>query len=69
MEGGIHRVSVDASRTPAPVPKLVDLVRTRIVDPTAILTQKEPLVSAIDACKAFDRRETGWTKVMLRPAA
>jgi threonine dehydrogenase-like Zn-dependent dehydrogenase len=51
------------------VPELIEMVRTRRVDPTAVLTQQEPLASAIDAYKAFDRREAGWTKVELKPAA
>jgi threonine dehydrogenase-like Zn-dependent dehydrogenase len=50
------------------VPELVEMVRSRAVDPTAILTQKSALASAIDAYKAFDRREEGWTKVELKPA-
>lgn len=49
------------------IPKLVDLVQTGQVDPTAIITQQAPLASAIDAYKAFDRREAGWVKVELRP--
>jgi threonine dehydrogenase-like Zn-dependent dehydrogenase len=49
------------------VPKLVEMVRTGAIDPTAILTQKTALVSAIDAYKAFDRRTDGWTKVALTP--
>jgi len=50
------------------IPKLVDLVRSGTVDPTEILTQKEPLTSAIDAYKAFDERQPGWIKVELRPS-
>ncbi|WP_437994431.1 zinc-dependent alcohol dehydrogenase [Sorangium sp. So ce145] len=50
------------------IPKLVDLVQTGQVEPTAILTRKAPLESAIDAYKAFDRRDTGWVKVELRPS-
>jgi threonine dehydrogenase-like Zn-dependent dehydrogenase len=51
------------------VPELIEMVRTGRVDPTAILTQVGPLASAIDAYKAFDRREAGWTKVELKPSA
>jgi threonine dehydrogenase-like Zn-dependent dehydrogenase len=50
------------------LPKLIELVRSNAVDPTAIISQKEPLLSAIDAYKAFDRREPGWLKVKLEPA-
>jgi threonine dehydrogenase-like Zn-dependent dehydrogenase len=49
------------------VPMLVDMVRSGRVNPAAILSQKGPLVSAVDAYKAFDRREAGWTKVELQP--
>jgi threonine dehydrogenase-like Zn-dependent dehydrogenase len=51
------------------IPKLVDMVRSGIIDPTEILTQKEPLTSAIDAYKAFDERQPGWIKVELKPPA
>jgi threonine dehydrogenase-like Zn-dependent dehydrogenase len=40
-----------------------------VVDPTQVLTQAEPLTDAIEAYKAFDRRESGWVKVELRPGA
>jgi threonine dehydrogenase-like Zn-dependent dehydrogenase len=51
----------------ATIPMLVDLVRSGAVDPAEILTQTAPLASAIDAYKAFDRREPGWLKVKLEP--
>ncbi len=47
------------------VPKLVELVRAGVIDPVKILTRTEPLTNAIDAYKAFDRREPGWLKVRL----
>jgi threonine dehydrogenase-like Zn-dependent dehydrogenase len=50
------------------VPMLVELVRTGAIDPIEILTQSEPLTSAIDAYKAFDQRQPGWIKVQLEPA-
>jgi hypothetical protein len=50
------------------IPHLLELVRTGAVEPRAILTQVEPLMSAIDAYKAFDRRQPGWIKVELLPA-
>jgi threonine dehydrogenase-like Zn-dependent dehydrogenase len=40
-----------------------------VIDPAKILTQAEPLADAIEAYKAFDRRESGWVKVELRPEA
>ncbi|UQA56473.1 zinc-dependent alcohol dehydrogenase [Polyangium aurulentum] len=51
------------------IPKLIDLVASGVVDPTAILTNREPMVSVIDAYKAFDRRMPGWVKVELKPGA
>ena len=51
------------------IPQLVELVRTGVIDPTRILTRVEPLVSVIEAYKAFDRREPGWLKVELSPEA
>lgn len=51
------------------VPMLVDLVHSGIVDPTLILTQQEPMASAIDAYEAFDERKPGWIKVELEPQA
>lgn len=49
------------------VPELVRLVRQGSIEPRKILTQVEPLMSAIDAYKVFDLREPGWMKVELRP--
>ena len=51
------------------MPMLVGLVATGAVDPTEILTNTEPLTGAIEAYEAFDRREPGWIKVELEPAA
>jgi threonine dehydrogenase-like Zn-dependent dehydrogenase len=51
------------------IPKLVQLVRTGAIDPSEILTQKEPLTAAVEAYKSFDRREPGWVKVKLDFAA
>ena len=51
------------------IPHLIDLVRTGVVDPTQILTETEPLTSAIEAYREFDLRHRGWTKVKLEPAA
>jgi len=49
------------------IPTLVDLVESGAVDPEKILTQREPLTSAIEAYKAFDKRQPGWIKVELIP--
>jgi threonine dehydrogenase-like Zn-dependent dehydrogenase len=51
------------------IPLLVDLVRNGTVDPTQVLTNREPLTAAIDAYKAFDTRQPGWVKVELEPVA
>ncbi len=47
------------------IPKLMDLVRTGVVDPGQILTQHEPISSAIKAYEAFEERQPGWLKVKL----
>lgn len=38
-----------------------------MIDPAEVLTQTEPLEDAIEAYKAFDKRESGWVKVELKP--
>jgi threonine dehydrogenase-like Zn-dependent dehydrogenase len=48
-------------------PKLVEMVRNGSIDPTTILTQVEPITGAIEAYRAFDRRQAGWIKVELLP--
>ncbi|WP_116134846.1 zinc-dependent alcohol dehydrogenase [Trinickia diaoshuihuensis] len=49
------------------LPELVKLVRNGSIDPLSILTQREPIMNAIDAYKAFDKRQPGWIKVKLEP--
>ncbi len=49
------------------IPMLVDMVHNGTIDPTKVLTQVEPLISVIDAYKAFDKRQPGWVKVELVP--
>jgi threonine dehydrogenase-like Zn-dependent dehydrogenase len=51
------------------IPKLIELVATNAVHPTRVLTHIEPLTGVLDAYKAFDRRQAGWIKVELEPAA
>ncbi|HZS08784.1 MAG TPA: zinc-dependent alcohol dehydrogenase [Blastocatellia bacterium] len=51
------------------IPELVGKVRSGEIDPMQVLTQQEPLASAIDAYKAFDERQAGWIKVELKPSA
>ncbi|MDQ7978878.1 zinc-dependent alcohol dehydrogenase [Paraburkholderia sp. SARCC-3016] len=48
-------------------PKLLELVRNDSFDPVSVLTQREPIMNAIDAYQAFDAREPGWIKVKLEP--
>lgn len=49
------------------IPKLLGMIVSDVIDPTAILTQVEPLTDAIEAYKAFDQRQPGWMKVELEP--
>ena len=49
------------------IPKLVGLVATGAVDPTEILTHREPATGAIEAYEAFDQRQPEWIKVELLP--
>lgn len=51
------------------IPELMQRVRTHALSPSEILTNLSSLESAIEAYRAFDRREPGWTKVELRVAA
>ncbi|MFP4003777.1 MAG: zinc-dependent alcohol dehydrogenase [Alphaproteobacteria bacterium] len=51
------------------MPHLLDLIVSGVVDPVKILTRREPIADAIEAFKAFDRRERGWVKVELTPGA
>jgi threonine dehydrogenase-like Zn-dependent dehydrogenase len=49
------------------IPRLIELVRSGVIDPTEILTQRQPLTSAIEGYRAFDTRAPGWIKVELDP--
>lgn len=49
-------------------PMLIDLVQNGTLDPSKILTQQEPLMSALEAYRAFDSRQPGWLKVELKPS-
>ena len=52
------------------IPQLLDLVATGAVDPSTTLTQRSDVsVGAIEAYETFDRREEGWIKTVLDPAA
>jgi len=49
------------------IPRLIELILSKRIDPAKILTQIKPMVDAIAAFEAFDRRENGWIKVELQP--
>lgn len=51
------------------LPHLVQLVSNGTVDPSVLLTGEQPISDVIDAYREFDRREPGWVKVALDPAA
>jgi hypothetical protein len=59
----------DGKLQPPPLdPAIIEPVRTGADEPRGILTMVEPMMSAINAYKAFDRRRPGWIKVELLPA-
>lgn len=47
---------------------LVDLVAGGTIDPTGVLSNVEPVTSAIEAYETFDERQPGWIKVKLDPS-
>lgn len=47
------------------IPRLVELTRAGVVDPSAPVTQMEELVDAVEAYEQFDSRRPGWLKVAL----
>ena len=53
----------------AVTPPLIDLVASGLFDPTAFITQHAGIADALDAYRSFDRREEGWVKTVLDPAA
>jgi threonine dehydrogenase-like Zn-dependent dehydrogenase len=62
-------LTIKAGNTPHRkyIPELIEMVEAGMVDPAEVLTQTEPLEDAIEAYKAFDKRESGWVKVELKP--
>jgi threonine dehydrogenase-like Zn-dependent dehydrogenase len=50
------------------IPRLVELTRAGVVDPSALVTQVEDVTDAIEAYEEFDRRRPGWLKVALDPS-
>ena len=51
------------------IPRVVELVRSGAVDPSALVTQIADARDAVEAYEEFDRREPGWLKVALDPAS
>ena len=51
------------------LPRLVELVRSGVMRPEQFFTQRQPMMSAIDAYRHFDQHEPGWMKVKLEPSA
>ncbi len=49
------------------IPMLLDLTAGGSVDPSAVLSNVEPLSGIIEAYKAFDTRQPGWVKVEIQP--
>ncbi|MGH8353431.1 MAG: zinc-dependent alcohol dehydrogenase [Pseudomonas sp.] len=49
------------------IPRLIELILSKRLAPAKILTQIKPIVDAIAAFEAFNRRENGWIKVELQP--
>lgn len=49
------------------IPTLLNWVRSGQFDPLPLLTQQETLDNVVEAYKAFDKRESGWVKVELKP--
>jgi threonine dehydrogenase-like Zn-dependent dehydrogenase len=50
------------------IPGLLAKIVAGQADPTTVWTQQETIPTAIQAYEAFDRRDTGWTKVTLQVA-
>jgi threonine dehydrogenase-like Zn-dependent dehydrogenase len=51
------------------IPRLVELTRAGVVDPSALITQIADIHDAVSAYEEFDRRRPGWLKVALDPSA
>lgn len=49
------------------VPMLMEMIQSDVIDPEKILSNVEPLSSAIDAYKAFDNHSSGWVKAEIVP--
>lgn len=47
------------------IPRLLELVQGKAIDPSKILTQRAPFGNVMEAYQAFDLRKDGWLKVQL----
>lgn len=47
------------------VPGLLSKIASGAANPSAVWTQREAMPTVTDAYEAFDRREPGWTKVII----
>lgn len=62
----VEEVADPKIQDPTDVPKLIELVLARAIDPARILTQREPLTDAVSAYQVFDTRQASWIKVELQ---
>jgi len=49
------------------IPELMEIISGGAVQPERVITQEQPIASAIDAYRMFDQHKAGWMKVELRP--
>jgi len=49
------------------IPMLMQIVSAGSIKPERIITQEQPIASAIDAYRMFADKKAGWMKVELRP--
>lgn len=49
------------------IPKLLQMIRAGDTSPTSVLSEVQPLMSAVDAYRAFSTHAPGWMKVELVP--
>jgi threonine dehydrogenase-like Zn-dependent dehydrogenase len=61
------RINMGNGDHPRYIPKLLDMVKSGVVDPEEVLTQHEPLRDILAAYKEFELRSPGWLKVAVNP--
>jgi len=62
-----QRIATGQANVKAYNRKLCNLIHTDKANPSLIVSHELPLDQAPEAYKSFDERETGWTKVVLKP--